>query len=543
MGDLNEEKKRGGASRGRGFLSGVSYLTVSALLVKVMGFLYRIPMLTYLGTEGMGYFNTAYELYALFCIISTAGLPVAMSVLISSCEAQGREGRVKRIFRVSLLAFIVMGTVGTLLLYGFSDALAHLLKNQGAAAGIRMIAPTVLLICVSSAFRGYFQGKRSMAPTAISQVIEALGKLLLGVTFAAYAFRQGKHLPEIAAYAVLGLTVGTGISVLYLWVQKILWDRKQKPALGEPPTEDDAQCRDLGLLRRLAAIAVPVTLGAGVMGVTKLIDVALIMRRLQAAGLSAVQATSAYGCYSTLAVPVFNMIPSLTTSVSLSVVPALSAALGRGEQGRADAARVTCSALRMTLIFAVPAALGLCVFSPQVLTLLFGHQPAAVAEAAPWLACLAMAIPASCLITVSGALLQAVGHPERPVLSMLAGIAVKAAMAYLLLGNPRIGMMGAAVSTLACDVVIALLNLCFLARLAPWLLPTPKQAAELFFLPAILSAISVFAVVLARRGLGWEGEGVLSTLVSIASVACLYGGAWLLVMSRKILKKKTITST
>lgn len=533
MEDLREGKSGGRESRGKGFLSGVSYLTVSALLVKIMGFLYRIPMLTYLGTEGMGYFNTAYELYALFCVISTAGLPVAMSVLISSCESQGRAGRVKRIFRVSLLGFLIVGTVGMLLLYGFADALAHLLKNQGAAAGIRMISPTVLLICVSSAFRGYFQGKRSMAPTAVSQVIEALGKLLLGVTFAAYAFGQGKTLPEIAAYAVLGLTVGTGISVLYLWVQKILWDRKQKSPLCEPLPEDSTKFEDLGLLRRLAAIAVPITLGAGIMGVTKLIDVALIMRRLQSAGMSAVAATSAYGCYSTLAVPVFNMIPSLTTSVSLSVVPALSAALGRGEQGRADAARVTCSALRMTLIFALPAALGLCVFSPQVLTLLFGHQPAAVAEAAPWLACLAMAIPASCLITVSGALLQAVGHPERPVISMLAGIAVKAATAYLLLGNPRVGMMGAAVSTLACDTVIALLNLCFLARLAPWLLPTPKQAAELFFLPALLSAASVFAVVTAKNALGAEDVGTLSTLVSIASVACLYGGGWLLILSRK----------
>ncbi len=533
MGDTEKKNTSRRERRSRGFLSGVSYLTVSALLVKIMGFLYRIPMLTYLGTEGMGYFNTAYELYALFCIISTAGLPVAMSVMISSCETQGKRERVKRIFRVSLIAFLLVGGVGTLVLYGFSDALAHLLKNQGAAAGIRMISPTVLLICVSSAFRGYFQGKQSMAPTAVSQVIEASGKLLLGVTFAAYAHGQGKDLPTVAAYAVLGLTVGTGISVLYLWVQKLIWDRKKSTAFCETVPEDDPKFQDLRLLRRLAAIAVPVTLGAGVMGVTKLIDVALIMRRLQATGMSATAAASAYGCYSTLAVPVFNMIPSLTTSVSLSVVPALSAALGQGEQGRAEASRVTASALRMTMLFAIPAALGICVFSKDVLSLLFGHQPTAVAEAAPWLACLGLAIPASCLITVSGALLQAVGHPERPVISMLAGIAVKAVTAYLLIGDPRVGMMGAAVSTLACDTVIALCNLCFLVRIAPWLLPTPKQSAELLLLPTLLAGISVCAVVLLRHSLGVDGISTLSTLVSIASVACLYGGGWLLILSRK----------
>lgn len=521
-----------------GFLSGVSYLTVSALLVKVMGLLYRIPMLTYLGTEGMGYFNTAYELYALFCVISTAGLPVAMSVLISSCEAQGKLHSVKRIFRVACVTFVVIGLAGSLVLYGFSDALAGLLKNQGAAAGMRMIAPTVLLICLSSAFRGYFQGKRSMAPTAVSQVIEALGKLLLGVAFAAYAHGKGFDLPTVAAYAVLGLTVGTGVSVLYLFLQKIFTDAKHPlPQSVENHLIKDKR-EDLRLLRRLAAVAVPVTLGAGVMGVTKLVDVALILRRLQSFGTETAVAASMYGCYSTLAVPVFNILPSLTTSVSLSAVPALSSALGEGEQGREKAANIALSALRMTLLIAIPAALGLSVFSGDVLSLLFGHQPMAVAQAAPWLTCLALAVPASCLITVTGALLQAVGHPERPVISMLVGIVVKAVTAYLLIGYPQVGMMGAAISTLACDVSIVLTNLFFLAKLAPYLLPTPKQAAELFLLPAALSVLSVGGVALLRRFL-WRGNtGTVVTLVCVTTVVCIYGGAWLLILSRQILKKK-----
>ena len=527
---------------GRGFLSGVSYLTVSALLVKVIGLLYRIPMLTYLGTEGMGYFNTAYELYALFCIISTAGLPVAMSVMISKGESLGEHHRVGRIFHVSFMAFWVMGLVGSLVLFGFADALSHLLKNEGAAWGMRMIAPTVLLICLSSAFRGYFQGKRYMAPTALSQVIEALGKLILGVLFAAYAQGQGYALPMVAAYAVLGLTVGTGISVIYLWLQKIIYDRKHPILNMEENVVVSHSKSDLKLLKELTVIAIPVTLGAGVMGVTKLIDLTLILRRLQDMGMGGNVATSLYGCYTTLAVPVFNMLPSLTTSISLSVVPALSGALGQGSEGRGKATKLTLSALRMTLTVAIPAALGLSVFSGEILTLLFGHQPEAVAQATPWLSCLALAVPASCLITVTGALLQAIGHPERPVIAMLVGIVVKSVSAYLLIGNPNMGMMGAPVSTMLCDTAIVLTNLIFLARLAPWLLPSAKQSVKLFLLPTVLSIVSVGCVVGARHLFGWTLRNPVVTIGSIVMVMCLYGGAWLILLSREqgVLKKKTV---
>ncbi|MBQ9779722.1 MAG: polysaccharide biosynthesis protein [Clostridia bacterium] len=505
----------------KGFLNGVSVLTISALAVKVIGLLYRIPMLAYLGTEGMGYFNTAYELYALFCVIATAGLPVAMSVLISSSEADPQKGReVGRIFRVSLAAFIVIGTAGMLLLYGFSDALAALFKNSGAAAGMRMIAPTVLLICLSSAFRGYFQGKRSMTPTAVSQVIEALGKLLLGLTFASMAQRRGCDLPATAAYAVLGLTVGTGISVVYLWIHKILFDRRQ-PLTPKLPRDRNA---DVDTLGRLLMTAIPVTFGAAVMSVTKVVDLALILRRLQAVGLDEASANTLYGCYSTLVLPLFHMLPTLTTSVSLPTVPALSAALGqKTDEGLAHAKKITLSALRLTLMIAIPAAIGLSVFSEDVLTLLFGTQPEAVKMATPWLTCIALSVPMSCLLTVSGAILQGSEHAARPVISLVCGTAVKTVLAYILLGMPEVGMMGAPISTLVCDSVIVIVNFTFIARLIPGLLPLGKEFVGLVIFPLVTGGGAVALVWLLRRWLGWQEISSVHTLGTVTVVMCLYG--------------------
>ena len=498
------------------FLSGVSILTLSALTVKVIGLLYRIPMLNLLGTEGMGYFNTAYELYALFCVISTAGLPVAMSVLISSLETEGRRGEAGRVYRVSLLLFAGIGVAGTALLRGLSAPFAVLLGNPLSAVCMRAISPTVFLICLSSAFRGYFQGRRNMLPTALSQVIEAGGKLFLGLAFAAYARGTGADLPTVASYAVMGLTVGTALSVLYLLIHKRVSDRREPAELL--PADQNAP-----ILRPLLATAIPVTMSAGVISLTKCIDLGLILRRLQAVGYTAAEANALYGCYSTLAVPVFNILPSLTTSVALSAVPALSAALQKGKEGEGELRKTATSALGLTMAVAIPASLGVAVFAEDILALLFSGQPEAVAQAAPWLSCLGLSIPAACMVTVTGAMLQAAGKADRPIISMLLGVGCKTLLAYILLGLDGWGMAGAPVSSLVCDTVIVAVNLYFITRHAPAMLPTLREGMALLGFPTLLSAVAVAVTRLLRGWLGWSDPNPLHTLGTVACVACLYG--------------------
>ncbi len=504
------------AKRTGSFLSGTGVLTLAALVVKVIGLCYRIPLLSYLGTEGMGYFNTAYEVYALLCVISTAGLPVAMSVLISSAEAEGKGRMVKGIYRSALWLFVVVGAVGSLALGALAAPLATWLKNPAAMQSIRMISPTVFFICLSSAFRGYFQGKRNMVPTALSQVIEALGKLLLGLLFASMARSYGADLPTTAGCAVLGVTIGTALSVIYLYVHKRLTDARH------PDTGRTSVTSARSILRRLLTTAIPVTISAGVISLTKCIDMVLILRRLQDAGMGVAEANAHYGCYSTLAVPVFNILPSLTTSVALSAVPALSAALGKGRNGQAEVRRISLSAWRMTLWSAIPAALGLSVLAEDVLTLIFRGQPEAVAMAAPWLACLALSVPASCLITVTGAMLQACGHAERTVISMIVGATAKTVMAYFLLGRSSVGLMGAPISSLVCDVLIVVVNLIFIARLCPAMLPCPSDGGAIALLPTTFATLAIGSVCLLRRGGGWESITSGHTLAAVIMVMCLY---------------------
>ena len=266
------------------FLSGVSLLTLSAVAVKVIGLAYRIPMLRVLGTAGMGYFNTAYEVYALLCVLSTAGLPVAMSVLLAGGDgAPAYRALSRRIYRVSLAVFCTIGVLGTAALLLPARLWAEMLGNPDAAASIRAVSPAVLAVCLAGAARGYFQGLSDMKPTAVSQVIEALGKLILGLAFAYFAARRGAPLPVTAACAVLGLTAGTVASAAWLLFRRARQDRRAGDALpvDMPPFPLPGRRH---ILRRLAAVALPVTLSAGVISLTKCVDLALILRRLPGCG-------------------------------------------------------------------------------------------------------------------------------------------------------------------------------------------------------------------------------------------------------------------
>ena len=209
------------------FFSGVLLLSVSTVLVKIIGLIYKIPMLSYLGSEGMGYFHSAYEIYAVFCIIATAGLPVALSVLISSALAEKKDREVERIWQVSLMLFVIIGLMGSLLMWGLARPICRLIKSQNALGCIISIAPTLFFVCVSSAIRGYFQGYQKMLPTAVSQLIEALGKLIFGLVFAHIALKNGASVPIIAAAAGWGVTAGTVISTLYLTFEKVRFQKKQ----------------------------------------------------------------------------------------------------------------------------------------------------------------------------------------------------------------------------------------------------------------------------------------------------------------------------
>ena len=175
---LNEKKKE------PRMITGVLLLTIAGIAEKILGVILKIPLNGYLGSDGMGYFNSAYNIFSMFYTISITGLPIATSIMISKSRAKGKKLEVSHIFNVSLTLFIVVGIIGSSIMFFGAKTIANIIdKNNNSYYCIQAIAPILLIICISSAIRGFYQGHQNMMPSAVSELLDAFGKCFLGIFF------------------------------------------------------------------------------------------------------------------------------------------------------------------------------------------------------------------------------------------------------------------------------------------------------------------------------------------------------------------------
>ncbi len=503
-------------------------LTPATLFAKIVGLFYKIPLLHIVGVAGMAYFLSAYHVYSLLFVLSASGLPTALSLLVSRAIATGR-GRVSRIFGLSVLVFLLLGGVGTLLLYLFAVPIAERLSMSGAAPAIAAIAPALFLSAFVGAVRGLFQGEGDMLPTAISEVLEALGKLVFGILLALRAAQSGAPVSLIAAAAIFGITLGVALSALFLLSLLLIRARRMFSSTQAP--RDSAR----HVLRELFSVALPITVSASVMSFVSLADTVLISGRLQANGFAPQIANAMYSSYGNLAVPLYNLVPALLAPITLSLTPVLSAAFAKGD--RAGVHTAFASAFRLCALLALPASLGLSVFAYPILSLLYVGQSEAVSVATPLLMLLAPAVLLAVMIALTSAALQAAGRTGVPVISMLVGALVKLASEACLLSHPRIHIYGAPVSTLLCNAAVLLINTAVLYKLIPRgtvtvkNLLSPLAAALLavgagawlyrFLLPFQMSLLLQMSLVLSLTALLYLLAALLFSAVTAEDIAAL----------------------
>lgn len=442
------------------FFSGVLILTISNLLVKILGAFLKVPLASesLLGNEGIGYYQAAYEIYVWFYTVSTVGLPIAVSIMISGARAKGHFKDSKRMFKVIFGVFMTIGVLGTGLMAAFSKFFADRYQ-QPIEWCILVISPTLLLVCISSAFRGYFQGHQSMTPTAISEVIEAVGKFALGILFATYAIRQGYQLHIVAAYALVGLTVGTALGMVYLFITKLFFKEEQYNASIDAEPDDEYRTPTKTVIKTLFMIGIPITISSSVMSLTNVIDGMILSTRLQGLGYTKELAAALFGNYKALAVTMFNLPPALIYPISASIVPLLSRAVAAKDSRLIK--ETMNSSLKITAIISLPCALGMSALAKPLLGILF-KDSFAVDAAAPLLSVLAPSIFFLSMLSVTNSFLQAHGHQHLPIISMISGAVIKLLSTFILIGV--IGSIyGAPVKASANDLVSAARGLSFAA--------------------------------------------------------------------------------
>lgn len=505
--DIEDDGTKKTYRNDRSFYSGVMLLTASNLIVKVTGLLFKIPMNYIVGDTGMGYFNSAYSIYTFFYMLSTSGLPVALAVMISEYKASGRIAAARTVFRAALWLFALGGGAIFLLMYLASDTLAALIRSELSSASVAVAAPTILFVCVASAVRGYFQGCGNMLPTAVSQLIEALGKTVIGLSAAVYAVRIGKPVETVSAYAVSGLTLGSFAGMLYLCFTKL--KRGVSDVAVELPREGSVPPDTVSyraVLGRFLHISLPITVSASVMSLTNMLDTALIQRVLTENGMPSEEAAALFGNYTSLAVPMFNLPPVLVYPIAYSLVPRVASAVSSGDTERTRLSVET--ALRAAVAIGMPCALGLTVLAEPILCLFYRADSAHLA--APLLTLLAPSSFFVCILAVTNSILQSCGAERRPVIAMLCGAVVKCVSSVILLG--RLGIVGAPLSTFLCYLTVTVINLSFTVGRTG----IRPSFFGIFFPPAVSGLLCAVTAVLVNDLL----DGVLGRLACPIAILC-----------------------
>lgn len=546
-----------GKQKKQSFVQGALILSLAVIISKIVGALFKIP-LQMMSPVAFGYFNAAYEIYVPISTIAMAGLPIAVSRMVSESITLGRYRDVRMIYRVAVKVFLITGTVGSLLMFILSFVYVQVTGLTGALGSMLVMSPTIFFCCLMSAHRGLYEGTRNMAPTATSQVIEALGKLLLGLGGAygmlmlgRWQFHQGmavfgqavetieqadsQTFPFVAAGAMLGVTLGSLLALIYMVV------RYHKHGTGMQLTREEiaASPRPRGtrvIFRALLAIAIPVALGSLATQVTNLIDsVSLqwclktvigsnegqlreIYNYASTAGLSADDFQAWLGAIRGTALTYVNLVPNFTLTFGISALPVVTAAWV--SKNKRQLKGTVESVLRITLLIALPAGVGLTVMAGPIMHLIYASDMADAS--ARLLTILGLSTVFICLIAPINSILQAVGRADIPVKVVLVGGAIKLALNLILILQPSINIMGSAYSTLVCYVVMVFISLIALRRVVG-----VRMRWRTVFLKPLISALCCGAAAWAANGL--LSRAIPGKLATVAAV-CIAGLVYIVVL-------------
>ena len=542
------------------FAAGALIMTIGMFIVKLAGAAFKIPLSYILGGVGFGYFTTAYNMYSPIHALATAGLPIAISRMVSGYMTQGRYKDVKLMHKISIPLFMATGLFGSLLMIFGSFYYVQLVNAPGSLYSLLALAPTIFFSCLISIYKGYYEGLRNMVPTAVSEIIEAFGKVIFGISLAWLTVSYGMSefqkfgtvfgttyetkeaaklaiLPWVSAAAVVGITLGSVAGYLYMLIKfKICGDGITPEELKEAPEPYPVK----KIMKMLLSISVPVALGAIIMNVASTIDSTLIQTRLNDIMNSTPEAllkvygslipqqnikagkvhVFLLGCFGYMNTVVM-VLPTITQGFAISALPNVTSAWVSGVKEKIKSSIET--VLKVTSIVSLPIGIGMSVLSLPIMDLIyntFGKNKSAeeVVISSHIMGIYALGIIFVAIGTPICSTLQAVGRADIPLKALTAGVVMKIAFNYILVGIPEINIQGAGIGTLICYLFVCAVTLFSLKK-------ETKVSLDFtgVFLKPLLCALICGATAWASQGLmAMAIPYKLATVIAIALAAVVY---------------------
>ena len=438
------------------FLKGTMILTISSIIVKVIGSLNWIILSRVLGGEGIGLYQMGFPIYLMAITVSSAGVPVAISIITSEKLANKDYRGAKRVFNVSLRLFLISGLVfSSALLFG-ADFLInqHIIRDARAYYSIIALAPAVFFVTFLASFRGYLQGWQIMTPTATSEVVEQLVRVITMLVFA------DLFMPYGLAYAAGGASMGAGAGAFCALLVLMWFYRRLKRRLHEEiEAQDDSIPQESAghIIKRLLKLALPVSLTSLMLPIGANLDLLIVPQRLEVAGFDVRHATELFGYLTGMAVPLVNLATIFTAAMTISLVPSISESrtLERFDAIR-DKIRL---AFRVAMIITFPCFMGLFFLAEKVAALIYNAPGAAGA-----IQTMSVGILFLGMHQISTGILQGLGKTAIPVINMILACLVKVGMSWWLTAIPLLGIIGASMATVADFAVAAIINMGFIYK-------------------------------------------------------------------------------
>lgn len=435
------------------FLQGAFILTIAGVIVKIIGSINWIILSRVIGGEGIGLYMMAFPIYLLALSVSSAGVPVAISIMTAERLALHDYLGAKKVFRTSLRLMFVTGVFFSILLYFGARWLVdfHIVRDARAYYAILALAPAVFFVTILASYRGHFQGWQTMTPTAVSQIVEQLVRVATMIIFANLLLPQGLEFGAAGASFGAAPAAASGLLVL-LWYSWKMRKKFKKAELEARPENLPPLQSSMKIMKRMINLALPVSFASIMLPIVSNLDLVIVPMRLEVAGYTVSQATELFGYLTGMAVPLINLLTILTASLSTSLVPAISEAATLKDNSRIQ--QRIMAAMRLSNLITIPGFIGLALLAYPISTMLYG-----TAKVGGPLEVLSISVFLLGIHQVTTGVLQGLGHTYIPVINMILAATMKVCLNWTLTAVPTLGIIGASWATVADVGIAAVLNL------------------------------------------------------------------------------------
>ncbi|GFI61601.1 lipid II flippase MurJ [Clostridiales bacterium] len=506
-----KDKKRGT------FVIQAAVLASASLIVRFIGFLYRMPLTDLIGDTGNAIYSGGYYIYTFLLILSSAGLPAAISRLVSVRRVRGEYVNAHKVFEISMAFAGTLGAIGMVALFLFAEEVAVMVEQPESVYCLRTLAPTLFIVGIMSVYRGYLQGMDIMTPTAVSQIFEQLFNAVFSVLLAWILVKQS------IAMGAAGGTAGTGIGALVgLIIIMVYYFKERRKIFREMRYERRGIRHETNgqILLSIITTAVPIIAGTAIFSITNIIDTKMVKSGLMASGaFTQSQADVLYGQLSGKYVTLTTLPVSISSAMATAAIPNIAASVAAGDRRRIKS-KINL-ALKLAMVVAIPSAFGIGILGDNILLMLFPKYP----DGGILLKAGAVSIAFLSLCQIVTGELQGIGKIHIPVIGALLGAIAKVILNALLIKNPQINVVGAVISTDACYFVAAIFNLIMLSRITG----VRPYYGQIIVKPVLCSIVMSIGCLGSYKLFNIFAGNTISTLLSIIVAMAIYLVSMLLI--------------